>query len=64
MIEHKRNFIPVPLWSKHHLWPSESGLRYLIFNADTNGFRSVIRRSGRRILIDEQAFFAWLDEQK
>lgn len=33
------------------------------FYADQNGFDKVIRRAGRRVLIDEQAFFQWLDEQ-
>lgn len=55
--------IPVPRWNMHHPWPPIGGLRHLIFFADTNGFNKVIRRVGRRILIDEQAFFAWVDQQ-
>jgi hypothetical protein len=39
------------------------GLRYLVFNSRQNGFEKCLRRVGRRILIDEQAFFAWVDEQ-
>lgn len=41
---------------------SESGLRYLIFNADTNGFNNVIKRIGRKVLIDFNAFELWLAE--
>lgn len=44
-------------------WPdSERSLRHLIFHADTNGFNRCIRRVGRRVLIDEQAFYSWLEE--
>ena len=54
-------YIPVPDWENHHPWPSESGLRWLIFNAKKNGFDSVVRRIGRRILINEDAFFDWME---
>jgi len=58
-----RRLIPVSKWNEHHLWPSQGGLRYLIFNANSNGFDKAIRRAGRRVLIDEQAFFEWMDQQ-
>jgi len=58
-----RRLIPVPKWNDYHLWPPVGGLRHLIFYANTNGFDKVIRRAGRRVLIDEQAFFEWMDEQ-
>lgn len=51
--------IPVPDWNKHHDWPPVGGLRHLIFNAERNGFARVIRRVGRRVLIDEAEFFRW-----
>lgn len=59
----QRRFIPLTEWPKHHSWPPIGGLRHLVFYADENGFDKVIRRAGRRVLIDEQAFFQWLDEQ-
>ena len=43
---------------------SESGLRYLIFNADTNGFNKVIKRIGRKVLIDFNAFELFLASRK
>ena len=52
--------IPVTKWNEHHEWPPQGGLRYLIFNAETNGFNTVIKRCGRRVLIDEAAFFEWV----
>jgi hypothetical protein len=59
----KRRIIPLTQWNQYHPWPNNSGLRHLVFNADTNGFNKVIRRAGRRVLIDEPAFFEWLDTQ-
>ena len=56
-------FIPVTKWGEHHEWPPIGGLRHLIFFAKSNGFDQVIRRVGGRVLIDEQAFFAWVDSQ-
>jgi hypothetical protein len=55
--------IPVTEWNQHHSWPPLGGLRHLVFHADKNGFDRVIRRVGRRVLIDEQAFFEWVEEQ-
>jgi hypothetical protein len=46
-----------------HQYPTEAGFRWLIFHAATNGFDSCIRRVGRRILIDEAAFYRWLEAQ-
>lgn len=54
-------FVLVTDWNKRHAWPPIGGLRHLIFHASTNGFDSVIRRVGRRVLIDEVAFFQWID---
>jgi hypothetical protein len=53
--------IPVPEWPNAHPWPSESGLRHLIFHSDKNGFDKAVRRIGRRILIDEAQFFEWVE---
>ncbi len=55
--------IPVPEWNQYHSWPPQGGLRHLIFNQETNGFASAFKRVGRRVLIDEVAFFACVDKQ-
>jgi hypothetical protein len=55
--------IPVNKWPERHPWPPIGGLRHLIFNAKVNGFDKVVKRAGRRVLIDEAAFFAWMDDQ-
>lgn len=57
----ERRLIPLSNWSEYHDWPPQGGLRHLVFHSDRNGFDKVIRRAGRRILIDEQAFFEWID---
>jgi hypothetical protein len=48
--------IPLTQWNEHHPWPPVGGLRHLVFNASDNGFDAVVRRCGRRVLIDEAAF--------
>ena len=57
------SLIPVTIWNEHHPWPPIGGLRHLIFFAETNGFNKVVRRIGRRVLIDEAAFFEWANTQ-
>lgn len=61
--EEKTRLIPCADWPKHHLWPPIGGLRHLIFNAKTNGFDKVVKRVGRRCLIDEARFFEWVSAQ-
>jgi len=51
--EQPRRLIPVTQWNDHHAWPPQGGLRHL----------ACVRRVGRRVLIDEAAFFAWADTQ-
>ncbi len=53
--------IPVPKWP--HPWPTTAGLRWLIFNERKNGAKAFVRRVGRRVLIDEAAFFEWVQAQ-
>ncbi len=55
--------IPVSEWPQHHPWPPEGGLRHLVFHEHSNGFSACVRRVGRRVLIDEAAFFAWVAGQ-
>ena len=58
-----RRLIPLTEWPSHHPWPTVGSLRQYVFLADENGFDKVVRRVGRRILIDEAAFFSWVDER-
>lgn len=54
----------VAQFSKEHPAFSQPCLRHLIFNAKNNGFSSVIRRIGSKILIDEESFFDWVQAQQ
>lgn len=62
-LEQKRRLIPVTKWCDFHSWPPIGGLRHLIFYENTNGFKHCIVRIGRRVLIDENKFFEWTENQ-
>lgn len=49
-----------------HKYPAftEPSLRWLLFNREHNGFNSCVVRIGRRVLIDEAEFVAWLKSQR
>lgn len=59
--QYSTRLIPVTAWVNYHAWPPIGGLRHLIFNAHKNGFSKVVRRVGGRVLLDEEAFFDWVD---
>jgi hypothetical protein len=56
-----KRLIPVPRWPDYHDYPSILGMRSLIFNAKTNGFATAFKRVQKRVLIDEDEFFACID---
>lgn len=60
---HIPRLIPIKDWPKYHAWPPAGGLRWLVFNSAKNGFEGSIRRVGARVLIDEDAFFEWVENQ-
>jgi hypothetical protein len=43
---------------------SEASLRWLIFNADSNGFSEVLVKVGRRVLIDVRRLDEWLEKNR
>jgi len=45
---------------------AEGGLRHQIFNEKSNGLKEsgAIVRNGRRVLINEEKYFAWLEAQQ
>ena len=55
-------FLTVRQWTEQEPWPPLGGVRHLIFHAKTNGFDAVIRRVGRTVLIDRNAFLAWINQ--
>lgn len=42
---------------------TESSIRWLIFNENTNGFNCCVRRVGRKVLIDLNEFELWISKQ-
>lgn len=56
------NLFTVKQFAQQKGFISEAGLRYLIFHADKNGFNKVIKRIGRKVLIDYNAFEEWLED--
>jgi len=43
---------------------TQNSLRWIIFNSKFNGASVFLRRVGRKILIDDDAFVAWIDGHK
>lgn len=43
-------------------YQNEGGLRALIFRAERNGFKKVIKRINRKILLDVDAFYQWVED--
>ena len=42
---------------------TEGGLRWLLFNRQDNGLARAVFKVGRRVLIDVDEFYLWLDQQ-
>lgn len=57
-----RRLIPIPKFNDYHPDPSPAALRWLVFT-NKDGFESCVVRRGKRVLIDEAAYFEWLDKQ-
>lgn len=62
----RKNFKTVKQMLDDNKFLTNGGLRALIFNADSNGLNnhSVIIRIGRKVLIDENKFFNWLESNQ
>lgn len=59
----KGKFIPEVKWNNYYDYPSLPDIHHLIFN-NTRGFKDkVVRYLGRRVLLCENSFHAWIAEQ-
>ncbi|MDO9160896.1 MAG: hypothetical protein Q8N35_06170 [Methylococcaceae bacterium] len=58
-------YFTVQQFAKRHPAFNTGGLRALIFNENSNGLAKsgAIVRIGRKVLIDEAKFFAWVESQ-
>ena len=59
-------YLTVNQFTAKHAAFNTGGVRSIIFNANTNGLAKsgAIIRIGRKILIDENKFFAWVQSQQ
>ena len=55
------NYLTVKQFAAKHPAFSEASLRYHIFYEEKNGLNLALKRVGRKILIQEDAFFVWID---
>lgn len=62
-VSNKTRYLTCTQWCKEYNWPPAGGLRHLIFNAKYNGFSKVVRRVGRRILLNEEEFLKFIEEK-
>ncbi len=59
-------YIPVSKFDEYHPWPSPRAIRNRIHAAQRGtdpAFLNCIKWVGGRVLVDEQAFIAWLEGQ-
>ena len=56
------NYFTVKQFAEKFPFVSQSSLRWMIFNAEKNGFNKVIKRIGAKILINADLFEDWLKE--
>ena len=56
------SYYTVKQMSMRHEAFTESSFRYLIFNAEENGLSPAIKRVGRKVLLHENKFLAWIDD--
>ena len=54
--------LTVNQFAEKHPAFTAGALRYLIFHAESNGFRPALRKVGRRVLINEEAFFLCIEK--
>ena len=56
-------YFTISQFCDRHEWATLGGIRHLVFHEHTNGFAPCVRRMGRRVLLDENAVFVWIDKQ-
>ena len=64
--QEKTRYIPVARFDEFHPWPTPRGVRNRISAARRGkdpDFLKCIRKVGGRVLVDERAFLAWLENQ-
>jgi len=55
------SFSTVKQTAEKHPAFTQNSLRWIIFNSKLNGATAFIRKVGRKVLIDDDAFVSWID---
>ena len=58
-----KNFLTIRQLAEKHRAFSESSIRWMVFTSPS-GFVPCVRRVGRKVLIEENAFLDYIDQQK
>jgi len=61
-----RSLLKVRAFAAKYQAFSEGSLRWMIFNANSNGLAAsgAILRNGRSVILDEERFLAWLESRQ
>lgn len=57
-----KNFVTIKQWLQKYPAIPEGGIRHLIFTNKDNFNTRVVKKIGRKILLDEQAFLNYINE--
>ncbi len=62
----ERKLFTVQQFSERHPFATQGALRFQIFHRKENGLEEsgALIRVGRKILIDEEKYFQWMDDQQ
>jgi hypothetical protein len=58
-----RRLFTVSQFIERHPWCTKGGMRHFLFYRESNGLDKAILKIGKRLLIDEDKFFEWLEQQ-
>ena len=60
--QYQKNFLSLKQWLEKYKAIPEGGVRHLIFTNKDDFNKRVVKKLGRKILLDEQAFLAYIDQ--
>lgn len=62
----ERELLTIEQFCSRHKAFTTGGVRWQVFNEEKNGLKAsgAILRVGRRVLIDPQKYFRWIDDQQ
>ena len=62
ILNHQKSFLTLKQWLDKYKAIPEGGIRHLIFTNKDNFNSRVVKKLGRKILLDEQAFLSYIDD--